>query len=155
MLADGAGVIRPFEEAAGAMGLQTLLLPLVDRAAMDDVGRLARQGRAQAIVTVETTFVRANRTRIADVVAAQGIPVMGKFTLFGTEGVLMAYGVDLTDGLRRAASYIDSILKGSRPGDLPIERPSKLDLTVNRKVARGLGIAIPQSILLRADRVIE
>ena len=152
---EGASVVRPFEAAAKAMGLQTLLVPVGDRAAIADVGRAARQGRAQAIFTIDTTFVLDNRARIADAVAAQGIPVIGEFTLFGADEVLMAYGADLNDLLRRAATHVDSILKGARPGDLPIERPSKLALTVNRKVARSLGIPIPQSILLRADRIIE
>ena len=137
------------------MAVQTLLLPVGDRAAIDDVGRLAHLGRAQAIFTIDTTFVLGNRARIADAVAAQGIPVIGEFTLFGADELLMAYGADLDDLLRRAAGHVDGILRGARPGDLPIEQPSKLELTVNRKVARGLGIPIPQKILLRADRIIE
>ena len=153
--AEGVDQTAPFEAAARAMGVQTVLLPARDRAAIDDVGRLARQGRAQAIFTIDTSFVLGNRARIADAVAAQGVPVIGEFTLFGADEVLMAYGSDLNDLLRRAAGHVDSILKGARPGHLPIERPSKFELTVNRKVAHGLGIAIPQSIVLRADKVME
>ena len=151
----GAGVARPFEAAAREMGMQTLLLPVGDRAAVADIGRAARDARVQAIFTVETAFVLDNRVRIADAVAGQGIPVIGEFTLFGADEVLMTYGADLSDLLRRAATHVDGILKGARPGDLPIERPTKLELTVNRKVARSLAIPIPQSILLRADRIIE
>jgi putative ABC transport system substrate-binding protein len=122
---------------------------------IDALGPALRHGRAQAIFTVETTFVVANRKRIAETAAQQGIPVLGEFTLFGADEILMVYGADLNDLLRRAATHVDRILKGARAGDLPIERPTKFDLTVNRKVASRLGIPIPSSILLRADRVIE
>jgi putative ABC transport system substrate-binding protein len=146
----------PFVAAAKSMGIQTVVLPVRDRATVDEVGRLAHQARAQATFTIDTSFVLANRVRIADALAAaQGIPVIGEFTLFGADEVLMAYGADLNDLLRRAAGHVDSILKGARAGELPIERPSKFELTINRKVARALGIAIPRSMLLRADRIIE
>ena len=161
-------VIAPFElrggggdvsaqngAAARRLGLQLEVVPVRDAADLDGIGRALRLGRFQALVTVETTFVVANRARIAEQAQLQGIPVAGEFTLFGAEEVLFAYGADLNDLLRRAATYVDRILKGARAGDLPIERPTKLELTVNRKVARRLGIAIPPSILLRADRVIE
>jgi len=161
-------VIAPFElrsgrsemseqtaAAAKRLGLQMEVVPVRDVADLNGIGRVVRQARLQALVTVETTFVVANRTRIAEQAELQGIPVTGEFTIFGADEVLFAYGASLSDLLRRSATHVDRILRGARAGDLPIERPTKLDLTVNRKVARRLGITFPPSILLRADRVVE
>jgi ABC-type uncharacterized transport system substrate-binding protein len=151
----GSDVSTDMKDAAKGMGLQLQSVALRSVAELDGIGDALRQGRAQAVLTVETTFVVANRKRIAEIAAQLGIPVIGEFTIFGADDILMAYGADLNDLLRRAATHVDRILKGSRAGDLPIERPTKLELTVNRKVARELGIAIPQAILLRADRIVE
>ena len=141
--------------AAKGMGLKLQRFPLRSAGDLDGLADALRQGRAEAVFTVETNFVVANRKRIAEIAAQAGIPVIGEFTLFGADEVLMAYGADINDLLRRAATHVDRILKGARPGDLPIERPTKLELTVNRKVARELGIPIPQSVVLRADRIVE
>ena len=141
--------------AAKGMGLKLQRFPLRSAGDLDGLAGALRQGRAEAVFTVETNFVVANRKRIAEIAAQAGIPVIGEFTLFGADEVLMAYGADINDLLRRAATHVDRILKGARPGDLPIERPTKLQLTVNRKVARELGIPIPRSIVLRADRIVE
>ena len=141
--------------AAKGMGLKLQRFPLRSAGDLDGLADALRQGRAEAVFTVETNFVVANRKRIAEIAAQAGIPVIGEFTLFGADEVLMAYGADINDLLRRAATHVDRILKGARPGDLPIERPTKLQLTVNRKVARELGIPIPRSIVLRADRIVE
>jgi putative ABC transport system substrate-binding protein len=148
-------VVRDAELGARNLGLQLQVLNVRDRADIERVGRAAFDGHAQAIVTIETTFILSNRSAIAEAAARQGIPVVGEFAIFGVEGVVMAYGADLNDLLRRSASHVDRILKGARAGDLPIERPVKLDLIVNLKVARALGVAVPQSLLLRAERVVE
>ena len=141
--------------AAKGMGLKLQRFPLRSAGDLDGLADALRQGRAEAVFTVETNFVVANRKRIAEIAAQAGIPVIGEFTLFGADEVLMAYGADINDLLRRAATHVDRILKGARPGDLPIERPTKLQLTVNRKVARELGIPISRSVVLRADRIVE
>jgi len=151
----GSDVSRDINAAAKTLGLQLHSLPVRSVADLDGLGEALHQRRSQAVFTVETTFVVANRRRIAEIAAQQGIPVIGEFTPFGAGEVLIAYGADINDLLRRAAKHVDRILKGAQPGDLPVERPTKFDLTVNRRVARGLGITIPQSIFLRADHIIE
>ena len=151
----GSGLSAQTTAAAKRLGLQLQVIPVGDAADLNDIARVVRLGRPQALVTVETTFVLGNRPGIAGQAEQQGIPVTGEFTIFGADEILFAYGADLNDLLRRAASHVDRILKGARAGDLPIERPSKLELTINHRVARRLGVSFPSSILLRADRVIE
>lgn len=150
-----AGVTELLEVPARSLGVQVQVLEVREPADFERAFRAAREGHAQAVLKVETTFVVENRARIAELAAQERLPVVGEFTAFGVEGMLMAYGPDLNDLLRRAATHIDRILKGGRPGDIPIERPTKLELVLNLKVARALGITFPQALLVRADRVIE
>ena len=92
---------------------------------------------------------------IADLALKQKLPAIGHVRNFADSGGLMAYGVDQNDQMRRAATYVDRILKGARPADLPVQQPSKFQLVINLKTAKALGLTIPQSVLLRADQVIE
>jgi putative ABC transport system substrate-binding protein len=87
--------------------------------------------------------------------AAQRIPVMYEFSSFVQDGGLMSYGPNAEDNFRRVAYYVDRILKGAKPGDLPMEQPTKFELVINVKTAKALGIKIPDSIMLRADKLIE
>ncbi len=142
-------------EPARKLGVELQLLEVRQQTDFERAFRLAREGRAQAIFTVETTFVVENRSLIAEFAARERLPLVGEFTAFGTDGLLLAYGADLGDLLRRAATHVDRILKGARPGDLPIEQPTKFRLLINLRAAKALGLTIPQSLLLLADEVIQ
>lgn len=148
-------LVDSMETAARGLGMQLQVLEVREPADLEAAMRRAREGRAQAVVTVDTSFLVSQRTLVRELAARDRLPVIGEFTAFGSEGLLMAYGADLGELLRRSAGYVDAILKGARPGEMPIERPIKVDLTVNLKVARTLNITFPQSLLLQAQRIIE
>lgn len=111
--------------------------------------------RPDAVLVIENPSVFANRAEIVRRMAALRLPAMYGFQPFALDGGLMSYSIDFDDQFRRAADYADRILRGAKPGELPIAQPQKLELAVNLTAARRIGITIPQSMLLRADRVIE
>lgn len=118
------------------------------------LSRLAKEG-AQALVVMPGQAAGTGRRRIVKFALAQRWPVIGFTQEWAEEGTLLSYGTDQSANFRRAAYYVDRILKGAKPGDLPIEQPTKVDLVVNLRTARAIGITIPQSILLQASQVIE
>ena len=119
------------------------------------VFRQASRERRQALIVVETGMMFAHRAKIAELGRKSSLPLIGEWKPSAAAGFLASYGADLSDLLRRSASYVDRILKGTKPGTLPIERPSKFELVINRKTAQTLGLTIPSSLLLRADQVID
>ena len=100
-------------------------------------------------------IVSTNLKRIAELAARSRLPSMYHSSEFADAGGLMTYGVDRADMYRRSATFVDKILKGTKPADLPVEQPTKFELVVNMKTAKALGIAVPQTILIRVDRMIE
>lgn len=111
--------------------------------------------RADAMFVASTPIHRQHAPRIVALAAKHQLPAEYFFRESVEAGGLAAYGVDMQELARRSAGYVDRVLRGAKPGELPVERPSKFELTVNLKAARALGLAVPQSILLRADRIIE
>ena len=112
------------------------------------------KGRVEAVAIMEDTMIIANAAAVVSLAARHRILSIG-FVEIAEAGGLMAYGVNIPAMYRRAAVFVDKILKGAKPGDLPIERATTFELVINRKTAKALGVTIPQSLLLRADRVIE
>ena len=118
------------------------------------IAGLAKEG-AQALVVLSSPTLSASRGRIVELTRKHRMPVMGSDRTWPANGALMSYGVDRSEFLSRAAYYVDRILKREKPGDLPIEQPSRIEFVISVKTARALGIVLPQSLLIRADQVIE
>jgi len=113
------------------------------------------RAHAQALYVIDAPLFFTHRTTLLKLASKARLPVISGERQYADEGGLMSYGANYADQLRRAAGYVDKILKGAKPGDLPIEQPTKFELVVNLKTAKALGITIPESILLRADEVIR
>jgi putative ABC transport system substrate-binding protein len=145
------------EIAAASQALRLTLVPIVVRGPGDFAGAFAAaaHGRAEALFVDTGTLAFVHRRLILEFAAKQRLPAMCAVREFADDGGLMAYGVDLKDLLRRAATYVDKILKGAKPGDLPVEQPTKFELVINLKAAKALGLTIPPSVLGRADQLIE
>jgi len=111
--------------------------------------------RPDALIVIENPMFFANRVRLTEMAAALRIPAIYNVSEYVKAGGLMCYGASYDDLSRRAASYVVKILNGAAPGDLPIERPTKFELVINLKTAKALGLTIQQSVLLRADEVIQ
>jgi putative ABC transport system substrate-binding protein len=146
----------PGTESAGrALGLEIKSLELRGPDDFDEAFDAALRWRASAVAVLSDAEMFANRTRLLGLAAKHRLPTMHTQGLWVKAGALISYGTDFSDLSRRAATYVDKILKGAKPADLPVEQPTKFELIVNLKTAKALGVTIPQSILLRADEVIE
>jgi putative ABC transport system substrate-binding protein len=110
---------------------------------------------AQAVLTMDDPLVQSARALIAEVTTRQGILYMSEFSVGPEAGGLMSYGPNVIEMWRRAASYVDKILRGASAADLPVEQPTKFELVINLKTAKSLGLTIPPQVLARADEVIE
>ncbi len=146
--------MREAEAAAKTLGVDVIRLA-IHRAedvesAFDGINR-----RADAMYVCTDPLANTNRVRINRLALAARLPTLHSERQYVEAGGLMSYGPDVPDLFRRAAEYVDKILRGARPGDLPVEQPTKFELIVNVKTAKALGLTIPQSLLLRADQVIE
>jgi len=148
-------MLKATEVAARALGVRP---QFVEAGGPEDFERAFSEmirARAGALTVFGTAMFFNERRRLVDLAAKNRLPAMYTSKVFVDAGGLMSYGANLADLLRRAATYIDKILKGAKPGDLPIEQPTKFELVINLKTAAALGLVIPQSVLGRADEVIQ
>jgi len=146
--------IREFEAAVRMFGLEALTFE-IRRAEDIAPGFEALKGRADALYVGADPLVNTNRVRINTLALAARLPTMHGVRDYVEAGGLMSYGPNVPDQYRRAADYVDKILRGAKPGDLPVEQPTKFDLIINLTTAKALGLTIPPSVLARADEVIE
>ncbi len=155
----GASATRPFleEMRTAAQQMEVLLVVQEVQAADDLPGAFAamQRERAQALVVQISPFSADNAKRILELAGQYRLPAMYDVRSFVDAGGLVSYGPSLPEMFRRAAFYVARILKGAKPADLPIEQPTKFEMVINLKTAKALGLSIPQSLLVRADQVIE
>ena len=151
----GDRTLKAVEVAATSLGLSLQILNV--RVEEDLVGAFeaAKQKRAQALVQLASPFFAAHRKTILNLSAKSRLPTTCQERTFVVDGCLMAYGPSFPDMFKRAATFVDKILKGAKPADLPVEQPTKFEMVINLKTAKALGLTIPQSVLVRADEVIQ
>jgi putative ABC transport system substrate-binding protein len=153
---EGARTSLPaIETATRALGVQVESIAASDIEELDRRLGSAVRGSAAAMLTVADAFLWSQRGRIVSLAARHRLPAMYPEREFALDGGLMAYGSSVRENFRRAAGYVDRILRGTRPADLPVEQPTQFDLVINLKTAKTLGLTIPPSLLLRADQLIE
>ena len=148
--------LREVELAAGALAVKLQYVDILVPRDIESAFRAAVKGRAHAVLMiVASSVVGDRRQEIVDLAVKSRLPVIYPFSSYVEAGGLMFYGANLTDLDRRAATFVDKILKGAKPADLPVEQPTKFELVINLKAARALELKIPAHLLMEADRVIE
>jgi putative tryptophan/tyrosine transport system substrate-binding protein len=147
--------LRAAEGAAKPLGLVVQGFTVQNPRELEAAFLAMKRAHTDAVIFGENTLFMADRRHIADLALSHRLPMMVAAKEYAEAGGLLSYGTDYLDLFRRAASYVDKILKGAKPADLPIEQPTKFDLVINLKTAKALGLTIPQSLLQRADQVIE
>jgi putative ABC transport system substrate-binding protein len=150
-----AGLLVEIEIAARSLGLRLRIVPVREPSEFSDAFDTIRNERLPALLVVADPLVNDRRDRIVAFAATNGLPAVYPYRTFVDAGGLMSYGADLSYLSRRAATFVDRVLKGDKPAELPIEQPTKFELVVNLKAAKGLGLTLPPLLLLRADHVIQ
>ena len=150
-----AQALREVELAAGTFGVQLQHLDVLGPKDIDTAFRAATKGRADALLVLASPVLNDQRTQIANLALKSRLPAIYPQTEYVEAGGLMYYGASTSDLFRRAATYVDKILKGAKPADLPIEQPTKFEFIINLKTAKQIGLTIPPNVLARADKVIK
>ena len=150
-----AQALREVEVAARAFRVQLQYLDVLDPKDIETAFRAARKGRADAVLVLASPILSSQRTQVVELAAKSRLPAIYPWPEFVEDGGLMTYGVSITDLFRRAATYVDKILKGRTPADLPVEQPMKFEFIINLKAAKQIGLTIPPNVLVRANKVIR
>jgi putative ABC transport system substrate-binding protein len=143
------------EEAARALGLRLVPVEARGTDALEQAFAIMMSEQIQAFVLLADAVLFNYRSQIAEMALRNRLPAISDIREFAEAGFLLAYGIDLRDLYRRSATFVDKIFKGAKPADLPVQQPTKLELVINLKTAKALGLEIPPSLLTRADKVIE
>ncbi|HTS51815.1 MAG TPA: ABC transporter substrate-binding protein [Burkholderiales bacterium] len=149
------GPVNAVRSAAQALNLRLFVIEVPDGSTLEAAFKEAIGRKAGAVLNMHSPGLDAYKAQILELAAQYRLPLMALFANFAADGAVLSYGPNIEDLTSRMAVYIDKILKGTRPGDLPIERPAKFDFVVNLQTAKILGLKVPQSILARADEVIR
>jgi putative ABC transport system substrate-binding protein len=147
--------VRHAQDAAQAFGVRLQTLEVRGPSEIDSAFGAMTRERAGAVIVLVDAMLVDHRTQIADLATKRRLPAVYGITDHAEAGGLMAYGANVNDRFRRAAYYVDRILKGAKPADLPVEQPTKFELIINLKAAKQIGLTIPPNVLARADRVIK
>jgi ABC-type uncharacterized transport system substrate-binding protein len=147
--------LKELHVAAQALGLQIQSLEVRSSNDFESVFQAAAKGGARALTVSTHPIFTGNRNRILDFASKNRLPAMYPWREYVEDGGLMSYATKLSDLYRRAATYVDKILKGTKPADLPVEQPLKFEFVINLKTAKQIGLTIPPNVLVRANRVIR
>jgi putative ABC transport system substrate-binding protein len=150
-----AQLLRETELAARVLGVKLQYLDVLGSKDIETAFRAASKGRADGILLLQGAVLASRRTQVVELAVKSRLPAIYYRSDFVEDGGLVSYAVNLNDLARRAATYVDKILKGAKPADLPVEQPTKFELVINLKAAKQIGLTIPPNVLVRADRVIK
>ena len=147
--------LRQLEAVSTTLATELVAAPVEDKADIESAMAAVAREPIGGLITGSDPFIFSNRALVMNLAARYQLPAIYQFRAFVAEGGLMSYGPDPNDIVRRSASYVDRILKGAKPADLPVQQPTKFELAINLKTANALGLTVPSTLLARADEVIE
>ena len=148
-------MLKEVEAVAGALAVKLQYLDILDAKEIEPAFRFASKVKTDAVLVLFSFVLNSHRTKVVELAVKSRLPVIYPFSEFVEAGGLMTYAVSFTDLYRRAAVYVDKILKGTKPADLPVEQPKKFEFIINLKAAKQINLTIPPNVLVRADRVIR
>jgi putative ABC transport system substrate-binding protein len=153
--ASNSTILKSIQTAAQTVGVKVAPLEARTPQEIGNAFTVMTQQHAGAVIVEIDSFFVQQRNQIAELAAKHRLPSIAPFREYAEAGALMSYGQNVADNFLRAATYVDKILKGAKPGDLPVEQPTIFELFINGKTAKALGLTIPQSLLISSDKVIE